>query len=236
MVNILTSRGDRTLRSFIDVEAGTVARELYVNEDIFWQEQEQIFRRCWLFLGHESQVPNPGDFYIARMGTEEVVVVRDRKDKQIRAFLNSCRHRGEKVCRYDQGSALVFTCPFHAWTYDTSGRLVGASGENNPISYGGALDKKEWGLVEVGQLTNYHGLLWATWDKNAPSFVDYLGPFARSVAYMAESSDGTENGLEVFTPMQKWRLPTNWKVPAFTSSSDPEHAAMTHRSVNAAAI
>jgi phenylpropionate dioxygenase-like ring-hydroxylating dioxygenase large terminal subunit len=236
MVRVLTSRGDRTLRSFIDTENGTLARELYVNEDIFWQEQEQIFRRCWLFLGHESQIPNPGDFYIARMGTEEVVVVRDRKDKQIRAFLNSCRHRGEKVCRYDQGSALVFTCPFHAWTYDTSGRLVGAAGENNPLSYGGQLDKKEWGLVEVGQLTNYHGLLWATWDKDAPSFVDYLGPFAESVRYMAEATDGTDSGLEVFTPIQKWRIPTNWKVPAFTSAQDPEHAAMTHRSVNAAAI
>lgn len=236
MVSVLTSRGDRSLRSFIDTEKGTISRELYVNEDIFWQEQEQIFRRCWLFLGHESQVPNPGDFYVARMGTEEVLVVRDRKDHQIRAFLNSCRHRGEKVCRYDQGNGLVFTCPFHAWTYDTAGHLVGAAGQSSPESYNGELNKAEWGLVEVGQLANYHGTLWATWDKDAPSFVDYLGPFAESVRYMAEASDGTDAGLEVFTPIQKWRLPTNWKVPAFTSATDLEHAAMTHRSVNAAAI
>lgn len=230
-----TTRSD-SLRSLIDTENGTISRELYVREDIFAQEQERIFRRVWLFLGHESMVPNPGDFILSRMGTEEILLVRDRKDKQIRAFLNSCRHRGEKVCRYDAGNALVFTCPFHAWTYDSAGRLVGAAGQKNPRSYGGALDMEQWSLVEVAQLTNYYGTLWATWDKDAPSFEDYLGPFADSVRYMCESSDGTDNGLEVFTPWQRWRLPTNWKVPAFTSSRDPEHGALTHRSVNAAAI
>ena len=126
------------------------------------------------------------------MGTEEVLVVRDRKDKQIRAFLNSCRHRGEKVCRYDQGNALVFTCPFHAWTYDSKGQLIGASGQNEAASYNGELHKEDWGLVEVGQLKNFHGMLWATWDKKAPSFEDYLGPWADSVRYMAEASDGTD--------------------------------------------
>jgi len=234
MVN--TSRGDRSLRSFIDTEHGTLSRELYVNPDIFQQELEQIFGRCWLFLGHESLVPNPGDFMITRMGTEEVVLVRDRKDKQIRAFLNSCMHRREKVCRYDQGNALVFTCPFHAWTYDTKGKLVGANGINHPNSYNGELHKEDWGLVEVAQFKNFYGTLWATWDRNAPSFEDYLGPWAESVRYLAQASDGTDGGLEVFTPFQKWRVQTNWKIPAFTSATDLEHAAMTHRSVNAAAI
>ncbi len=234
--SVRTSRGDRSLRSFIDTEKGTINRELYVHPDVFEQEIEQIYRRCWLFLGHESLVPNPGDFITSRMGTEEVIIVRDRKDGNIRVFLNSCRHRGEKVCRYDMGNTLIFTCPFHAWTYDTSGRLVGAAGQNSPLAYGGDLVKEDWGLVEVAQFKNYYGTLWATWDKNAPSFEDYVGPFAESIRYMCESSDGKDNGLEVFTPFQKWRVPTNWKVPAFTSSRDPEHGAMTHRSVNAAAI
>src|SRR4029450_6232341 len=147
MVMINTPRGDRSLRSFIATETGTLSRELYVNPDIFQQELEQIFARCWLFLGHESQVPNPGDFFVSRMGTEEVLVVRDRKDLQIRAFLNSCRHRGEKVCRYDQGNALVFTCPFHAFTYDTTGRLVAMGYGNAPDAYNGEVNKAEWGLT-----------------------------------------------------------------------------------------
>jgi phenylpropionate dioxygenase-like ring-hydroxylating dioxygenase large terminal subunit len=149
MVDIIRAQGDFSIASYIDGEKGTVSRELYVNPDIFEQEMEQIFQRCWLFLGHESQLPNPGDFIVSRMGTEEVIVVRDRNDNKIRAFLNSCRHRGMKVCRYDEGNALVFTCPFHAWTYDTTGSLVGAGFYNHPDSYTDTLPRENWGLSEV---------------------------------------------------------------------------------------
>jgi phenylpropionate dioxygenase-like ring-hydroxylating dioxygenase large terminal subunit len=142
MVTILRAKGDRSIRSFIDPVRGTISREAYVHPEIFEQEMEQIFQRCWLFLGHESQIPNPGDYVVSRMGTEEVIVVRDRKDKRIRAFLNSCRHRGMKVCRYDQGNNLVFTCPFHAWTYDTTGKLVGVGFGNHPDAYTDTLPKE----------------------------------------------------------------------------------------------
>ena len=121
MVTNGRAKEDRALRSFFDFEKGLVSRELYINEEIYAREQEQIYARCWLFIGHESQVPNPGDFVVTRMGEEEVIMVRDRKDKQIRAFLNSCMHRGEKVCRYDDGNTLVFNCPFNGWSYDTDG-------------------------------------------------------------------------------------------------------------------
>ena len=125
MASTIQSRGDRSLRALVDIDSVHIGREVYVNEDIYIQEREQIFARAWLFVGHESQVPNPGDFVVSRMGEEEVILVRDRKDKRLHIFLNSCRHKGMKVCRYDDGNALVFTCPFHGWSYDTDGRLVG---------------------------------------------------------------------------------------------------------------
>ncbi len=236
MVAIIRVRGDRSIRDYINPERGTVSRELYVNPDIFEQEMEQIFQRCWLFLGHESQLPNPGDFVISRMGAEEVILVRDRKDNQIRAFLNSCRHRGMKVVRYDQGNALIFTCPFHAWTYDTKGALVGAGFQHSPEAYAGELRKSEWGLAEVAQFKNFHGSLWATWDPKAPSFEEYLGPFAESLRHCLQSSDGVDGGLDMFPPFQRHRLPTNWKVPGFTSVTDLTHTAMTHRSAAAAKL
>ena len=236
MVTILRARGDRSIREYLDPERGTISREIYVNPDIFEQEMEQIFQRCWLFLGHESQLPNPGDFMMSRMGTEEVIVVRDRKDHQIRAFLNSCRHRGMKVCRYDQGNGLVFTCPFHAWTYDTRGRLVGIGFGNHPEAYNGEVNKDDWGLTPVGRFKNFYGSLWATWDPKAPSFEEYLGPFTESLRHCLEASDGEDGGLEMFTPFQRHRLPTNWKVPGFTSVTDLTHTAMTHRSAAAAAL
>src|SRR5438067_11895111 len=98
---------DRTLRSLVDLDRGMISREVYTSDDIYRQELEQIFMRAWLFVGHESMVPNPGDFAASRMGEEEVLLVRDAKGK-IHVYLNTCRHRGMKVCRYDSGNALVF--------------------------------------------------------------------------------------------------------------------------------
>jgi phenylpropionate dioxygenase-like ring-hydroxylating dioxygenase large terminal subunit len=229
----MTATSDRSLSSLVDIDRGMISRELYTNEDIYRQEQEQIFKRAWLFVGHESMVPRPGDFAASRMGEEEVLLVRDQKG-QIHVFLNTCRHRGMKVCRYDQGNALVFTCPFHAWTYDTSGRLVGVGHQKE--AYGADFDKSAWPLHEVAQMCNYYGSIWATWDKHAPSFEEYLGPIAPSVRHCFQSTDGDDNGIEFFMPIMRWRIPTNWKFPAFSFAGDSTHAAMTHLSVNAAAI
>ncbi len=233
MVTYIRGKGDRNLQSLVNLDNGEVSREVYVNEDIYAQELEQVFGRAWLFIGHESQVPNPGDFVLSLMGEEEVILTQDRKGK-IHVFLNTCRHRGMKVCRYDEGNALVFTCPFHAWTYDTDGRLVGVP--HHKDAYFEELDKSQWGLPEVAQMCNFYGSIWATWDAKAPSFEDYLGPFAETVRWAFMGSDGEDNGLELFSPAQRWRLPTNWKFPAFSFAGDSAHAAMTHLSVNAAAI
>ena len=200
--------------------------------DIFQQELEQIFARCWLFIGHESQVPNPGDFVVTRMGEEEVILVRDRKDKQIHAFLNSCRHRGMKVCRYDDGNALVFTCPFHAWTYDTDGRLVGVAyykrptrgAGQEPVGPGRGRPALQLLRLDLGDLGPQGALL-----RGLP------GPFRQRPTCL-QSSDGEDNGVEVFTPFKKWRVPTNWKFAGLQLRGDATHGAMTHRSVNAAAI
>ena len=231
MANLITVRGDRSLRSLIDTEGGTVSRELYVNEDIFEQEQEQIFGRCWLFLGHESQVPNPGRLHRYPHGHRRGAGgARGARDNQIRAFLNSCAHRGMKVCRYDQGNSLVFTCPFHAWTYDCNGALVGAAYQYAPYAYDGghrpgAMGAHPGGAVQellrvaLGDMGPEGPLLRGTTSGRSP----------RAIRYDCEASDGEEAGIEVFRPFQKWRLPTNWKVPAFSSSTDLTHAAMTHR-------
>ncbi|MPZ13845.1 MAG: Rieske 2Fe-2S domain-containing protein [Chloroflexi bacterium] len=233
VVHISRSRQDRSLRDLVDWEQGHVSREIYVNEDIYQQELEQIFGRAWLFVGHESQVPNPGDFFQSRMGEESVLLVRDRKG-ELHVFLNTCRHRGMKVCRYDEGNSLLFTCPFHGWSYDTDGRLVGVP--NFQTAYRGELDKSAWGLHEVAQMSNFYGSIWATWDPKAPSFEDFLGAFVPSLRRSFEGSDGGDNGLEFFSPVQKWRLPTNWKFPGFSFAGDHAHGAMTHRSTTVAAF
>ena len=108
----------------VDLASGAISREIFVNEDIYQEELERIFTRAWFFIGHESQVPNPGDYFVSGIGEEGVILCRDRQG-EIRVFLNSCRHRGMKVCRYDDGNTAVFTCPYHGWSYHLDGRLVG---------------------------------------------------------------------------------------------------------------
>ena len=108
----------------VDLKSGQISREIFVGEEIYQIEQEQVFARSWLFIGHESQIAKPGDYFISGMGEESVILCRDREN-QIHVFLNSCRHRGMKVCRYDEGNTPVFTCPYHGWSYATDGRLVG---------------------------------------------------------------------------------------------------------------
>ena len=142
----------------VDLDKGEISREIFVDEEIYREEQERLFARAWLFVGHESQVPKPGDFVVSCMGEESVILCRDRAGA-VHVFLNSCRHRGMKVCRYDEGSTQVFTCPYHGWSYGLDGKLAGVPYFKE--AYEGRLDKSRWGLVEVAQCENYPGSIWA---------------------------------------------------------------------------
>ena len=138
----------------VDTEHGFISREIFVDPDLYKEELDKVFTRAWLFVGHESLIPNPGDFYTSRMGEESVILCRDKKGV-VHVFLNSCRHRGMKVCRYEQGNTSLFTCPYHSWTYTTDGKLQGV-----PLYrslYDGALDRDANSLVAVAKLRNLQG-------------------------------------------------------------------------------
>ena len=132
MIAMATKAKPRYTNGLVDLRVGQISREIFVDEEIYHEEQEQIFARVWLFVGHESQVQKPGDYFISCMGEESVILCRDRED-QIHVFLNSCRHRGMKVCRYDEGNTPIFTCPYHGWSYATDGKLVGVPFSRMPI-------------------------------------------------------------------------------------------------------
>src|ERR1700757_331342 len=156
----------------IDLKRGMISREIFVSPDFYREELEKLFTRAWLFVGHESLIPKPGDFFSSRMGEESVILCRDRAGK-VHVFLNSCRHRGMKVCRYDDGNAAVFTCPYHGWSYGTDGALVGVPFFRE--AYHSELDRSKYRLVEVPQLCSYKGTVWANWDPKAPPFLEHLG-------------------------------------------------------------
>ena len=222
----------RFIDGLVNSKAGQVSREIFVNDEIYAQEQEQVFTRSWLYIGHESQVSKPGDYFVSCMGEESVILCRDR-DSKLHVFLNSCMHRGMKVCRYDEGNTPVFTCPYHGWSYAADGKLVGVPFFKD--SYHEQLDKSKWGLVEVAQLATYRGSIWATWEPTAPPFIEYLGDFKMFYDLSLEAWNGTDEPLEVLGGVQKWIIPCNWKFPAENFSGDSYHN-ISHRSVDMVGI
>jgi len=221
------------VRNLIDLEKGTISRDVFVSEDLYKQELERVFARTWLFVGHESQVPNPNDFFVSRMGEESVILTRDRQNN-IQVLLNTCMHRGMKVCRYDEGNTPVFSCPYHGWSYSTDGKLVSVPGELIGVpqfatAYHGELEKENWGLVSVPKLKNYKGSIWASWDKNAPEWEDYMGGMRLCLDDMLDYRDGREGGSEIIGGVQKWLLPCNYKFATENFIGDGYHG-ISHRS------
>ena len=194
----------------IDLTGGTVDREIFTSPGVHGQELEKLFARSWLFVGHESQIPKPGDFFVSRMGDESVILCRDGQGA-IHVFLNSCRHRGMKVCRYEQGNTSLFVCPYHSWSYGTDGTLQGV-----PLYralYAGTLNRAEWGLVQVARMFNYKGTIWASWDATAPDFLTWLGDAVAHFDHVIDCRDGRPGGAEVIG-VHKWIFPSNWKFAA----------------------
>ncbi|WP_176695938.1 aromatic ring-hydroxylating oxygenase subunit alpha [Phenylobacterium immobile] len=114
-------------RSLVDVQAGTVDRSIYADEAIYQLELERIFARAWNFMCHETQIPKAGDFFLSFIGEESVIATRDKKG-ELQVLLNSCRHRGNAVCRAEEGNARSFLCTYHGWTYGLDGQLIGVPG------------------------------------------------------------------------------------------------------------
>jgi phenylpropionate dioxygenase-like ring-hydroxylating dioxygenase large terminal subunit len=130
----------------VNIDRGLISRRIFNDPDIYQQELQTIFARCWLFLCHDSQIPRPGDFFTTTMGEDPVLVVRDGAGT-VRAFLNVCRHRGNRLCRAGNGNAASFICAYHGWTYANDGCLTGVP--NLREAYHGELDREQWGLVPV---------------------------------------------------------------------------------------
>ena len=212
---------------------GIISREIFVSEEIYRQEQEQVFARAWLFVGHESQIPRPGDFFVSSMGEESVILCRDRggTDPRLPELLPPPRHEGLPLRRGQHGRVhvpvprLELRRPTARWSACRSRK----------DAYGAQLDRSQWGLIEVAQLENYKGTIWATWDPRRRSFLDYLGGYKLYLDLLLDAWDGREGGTEVIGGVHKWLMPCNWKFPAENFSGDRYHG-VSHRSVDMVGI
>lgn len=212
------------LQSMVNWAEGRISPEVFVDPEIYRAELELVFGRSWLFLAHDSMIPNPHDFFSTYMGGDPVLVVR-QPDGGVKAFLNACRHRGMQVCRADDGNARSFTCTYHGWTYDSAGALVGVPCLDD--GYYGELDMSQNGLVQVAQVQSYKGLIFGNFDPTAPPLDEYLGDMK---FYIDGWIDSAEGGVEVLPGVVKWTIYANWKLAAEQFGGDTYHAPTTHAS------
>lgn len=211
--------------NLVDTRTGMVSRKIFSDEEVYRLELERIFGRCWLVLGHDSIIPNPGDYLINFMGEDSVIVCRDPRGR-VRAFLNTCRHRGNRVCLYDRGNTRTFTCTYHGWSYSTEGKLVGVPFMEE--AYYDTLNKDEWGLKEVPKVATYRGLIFGCGDAGAAPVEEYLGDLRWYLdrVYLAEE-------LQVLPQIHRSLSTTNWKIPADNFAGDHYHNVYTHASSRA---
>jgi 3-phenylpropionate/trans-cinnamate dioxygenase subunit alpha len=212
------------LHSLVNWEQGRISPQIFIDRDIYQLEMERIFGRTWLFLAHDSMIPNPHDFFATYMGGDPVLVIR-QADGGVKAFLNVCRHRGMKVCRAEEGNTKSFMCSYHGWTYDCAGSLV--SVPNLDDGYYNELDLGANGLVPVAQVDSYKGLIFGNFDPSAPPLHEYLGDLRY---YIDGWVDHAEGGIEVIPGAIKWTIYANWKLAAEQFAGDTYHAPTSHAS------
>ncbi len=198
-----------------------VNRRVFVDQEVFELERRRIFSRCWLYLGHVSEVAEPGRFLTRRVGGRPLIFNRDRQGK-LHAFFNSCAHRGAMLCREKEGRSNAFTCPYHGWSFGADGRLIGAP---LPESYpAGFTEDPSVHLKEVPKLAEFRGFVFVNFDGGADSLENYL---AGACEYLDIVAQHSEEGMQILGGAQSYGARANWKLLQ-ENSADGYHAATTH--------
>lgn len=207
------------------VREDRVHRTLYTDPAVFAEEMVKVFGgRSWVYLAHESQLPEPNSFLSVRMGLRPVIVTRDREGS-LHAVFNRCSHRAATLCREESGVAKSFQCPYHGWTFRNTGELVGTPW---PQGYGEDFDRAEHGLHKVARVESYRGFVFGTLNESAPSVVDWLGPAAGWLDYWIDRAPQGE--IVVRSAANRMGYRGNWKL-AYDNAGDGYHPAFSHRSL-----
>lgn len=211
---------------FDDVRRGMIPAHIYNDAEIFKLEKERIFSRAWLFVAHESEIPQDGDYVVRRILGDSFIIARDSTG-EVRAMFNMCLHRGMQVCRAEVGNASNFRCPYHGWSYRNDGRIIGLPFHQD--AYGGeeGFKKKGQTLLPAPSVASYNGLIFISMDPDAQPLEDYLGGFKFYLDFYTKQST---QGLEVRGP-QRWRIKANWKIGVENFAGDMYHTPQTHASV-----
>jgi phenylpropionate dioxygenase-like ring-hydroxylating dioxygenase large terminal subunit len=203
------------------VEPDRVHRDVYCDQEVFQLEMERLWARAWIYVGHASQVPNPGDYFTCDIGAQPVIMVR-HTDDSVRVLMNRCAHKGTKVVSALSGNAgKTFRCPYHAWTYRTDGTLL-----HVPLQEGYAPAVKKEGLVQVKSET-YRGFVFARLAPEGIGFREFFGDSLSSIDNLADRSP--EGELEIAGGCLRYLHNCNWKM-FVENLNDTMHPMIAHAS------
>lgn len=205
------------------VKEDRVHLSLYTDPAVFTDEMDKIFHRGWVYVGHQGEVPNPGDFRLKRIGLQPVIMVRDQNGT-VQLLLNRCRHRGATVCQEKQGNTRSFRCMYHGWTYQLNGDLTGVPGAEG---YGDTLQREELGLVKVPRVAVYRGFIFGSLSPAGITLAEHLGRAAAELDLFVGLSKAED--VEVVSGIHKYHYQGNWKLAA-ENSMDGYHPMITHAS------
>lgn len=203
-----------------------VPAEIFNSEEIFRAEVERIFTRVWVFVAHESELPNAGDFVQRRIGVDPVIVTRGGGG-EINVLSNYCRHRGTQVCQTDSGNSRFFTCPYHGWTYANDGRLVGTPMMHK--AYGEPLDPDLWSLKKAPKVESYSGFVFASLSDDVPPLTEWLGGGAGWMLDIITKLSPA--GMRVAGPPERYIVHGDWKTAGENFSGDVYHLPTLHFSI-----
>jgi p-cumate 2,3-dioxygenase alpha subunit len=199
-----------------------VNRSVFTDREILAHERAEIFNKCWLFIGHETEVPELGDYKRKKVGGRNLLLVHSH-DGEIRALYNTCPHRGALVCREDSGNTRAFRCFYHAWSFTNDGKLAGMPGKDGfPEDFNDCGTKD---MTEVTRLESYRGFMFVNFDDNAVTLDEYLG---KAKEYLDLVVDQSEAGLEALGGVQQYSVRANWKLLT-ENSADLYHGMPTHK-------
>ncbi|MBB4613543.1 aromatic ring-hydroxylating oxygenase subunit alpha [Novosphingobium taihuense] len=201
-----------------------VSRAIFTDQRVFDAEVRQLFEGGWIFLGLESQAPEPHDFFTTFAGRVPVMVQRDGEGG-LRAFVNSCPHKGARLAQVRQGNARLHVCPYHSWSFDSAGRNKAVKWKSAGC-YSQAFDQDDHGLAVLPHFANYRGFLFGSLAADVPTLGDYLGEAAKLLDLVADQSD---EGMELVPGQVTFTYEANWKLQ-LENCSDAYHFTSAHPS------
>ena len=213
------------------VENNRIHRNVYVDEEIFQLEMKKIWGYAWIYVGHESQIPEPGDFITTDIGLDPVIMVRDDADS-VNVLFNRCAHKGAKVTGRDCGHADSFRCPYHGWTYRNDGSLRGLPARGGYSNTDVKIGNPNFGLQALAQVDNVRGFVFATKSADAPDLRTFLGETALTLENIADRAP--EGAVLCDGGRLRYRHPCNWKM-FVENLNDAMHPMIAHGSVGVAA-